>query len=298
MQSVISYKERGNYGDALYRGNCSGYIIKDLINHFYPTSKPKRFVEIFSGSGTGKDVAKELHINNSLHLDLNNGWDALTNEIPSGSDFVFSHPPYWDIIKYEQQRNSYSPNDLSNNMSYEEFIKKLDIVNEKIYHSLVNGGRHITLLGDVRKKGKYYSIIKDMKWFGDIESHIIKIQHNCVSDNKIYSNNSFIAIKHEHILVFRKNKIWLFNTKITNNVKENIMNITQITWRDLIQSTLQFLNNKASIEEIYNILKESKKAENNNFVREKIRQTLNSNSNFVKTGEVWSLCIENEKEDI
>ncbi len=291
MQSVISYKERGNYGDFKYRGNCSGYVIKDLIEHFYPKSKPKKFIEVFSGGGTGKDVAKELKINNSLHLDLNNGWDALVDEIPSGSDCVFSHPPYWDIIKYEQQRNNYSPNDLSNNMGYEEFIKKLDMVNEKIYHSLVNGGRHVILLGDVRKNGKYYSIIKDMKWFGDLESHIIKVQHNCMSDNKSYSNNSFIAIKHEHILVFKKNKIWLFNTKETNTVKENIMNLTKITWRDLIQATLEFLNNKASIEQIYNILKESKKAENNNFVREKIRQTLNNNSNFIKTGEVWILNI-------
>lgn len=293
MQSVISYRERGDYGNSKYRGNCSGYVIKDLIEYFYPGSKPKKFVEIFSGSGTGKDVAKELNINNSLHLDLNNGWDALIDEIPSGSDFIFSHPPYWDIIKYEQQRKSYSPNDLSNKMSYEEFIKKLDIVNEKIYHSLINGGRHITLLGDIRKNGKYYSIIKDMKWFGDLESHIIKIQHNCVSDNKLYSNNSFIAIKHEHILVFRKNKIWVFNTKETNTIKENIMNLTKITWRDLIQATLEFLNNSASIEQIYNILKESKKAENNNFVREKIRQTLNNNNNFIKVGEVWSLCVEN-----
>ena len=99
-----------------------------------------------------------------------------------------------------------------------------------------------------------------MKWFGDIESHIIKIQHNCFSDNKVYNNNSFIAIKHEHILIFKKNKIWIYNVKATNSVKENIMNSTKITWRDLIQATIEFLNNKASIEEIYNILKESKKA--------------------------------------
>ena len=156
MQSIVSYKDRGNFGNSNYRGNCSGYIIKDLIQHFFPNnSKPQKFVEIFSGGGTGKDVANELKISNSLHLDLNNGWDALTDKIPTGSDFVFSHPPYWDIISY----------DLSNKMSYEEFIQKLNLVNEKIYHSLINGGRHATLIGDVRKQGKYYSIIKDMQWF-------------------------------------------------------------------------------------------------------------------------------------
>ena len=95
MQSVISFSNRGNYGDFSYRGNCSGNVLIELFKQFYPdNTKPKRFIEIFSGGGTGKDVAKELHISNSLHLDLNNGWDALINEIPSGADFIFSHPPY------------------------------------------------------------------------------------------------------------------------------------------------------------------------------------------------------------
>lgn len=292
MQSIVSYKDRGNFGDSQYRGNCTGYIIKDLINNYYPTSKPKKFVEIFSGGGTGKDVAKELNITNSLHLDLNNGWDALVDEIPTGSDFIFSHPPYWDIISYEKQRDSYFENDLSNNMSYKEFIQKLNIVNEKIYHSLLYGGRHAILIGDVRKQGKYYSIIKDMNWYGDLESHIIKVQYNCVSDNKVYSNNNFISIKHEHLLVFKKNRIWLFNKKTTNTVQINIMEVTNITWRDLIQATLEFLKNKASIDEIYNILVKSKKAQNNNYVREKIRQTLNNNSNFRKIDNKWVLHVE------
>lgn len=291
MQSVISYLKRGNYGNSKYRGNCSGNVIKDLLNHFYPTSKPKQFIEVFSGGGTGKDVAKELQINNSLHLDLNNGWDALIDEIPSGADFIFSHPPYWDIISYETQRNSYSKNDLSNNMPYEEFIEKLNIVNEKIYHSLLYGGRYAMLIGDVRKQGKYYSIIKDMTWYGDLESHIIKIQYNCLSDNKIYNSNNFIPIKHEHLLVFKKNKLWIVNEKVTNTIQINIMEVTNITWRDLIQATIQYLKNKASIDEIYSILVKSKKAENNNHVREKIRQTLNTNPNFQKVENKWELCI-------
>lgn len=174
------------------------------------------------GGGTGKDVAKSLNITNSLHLDLLTGWDALADEIPSGSDFVFSHPPYWDIIKYQYQRNSYHTNDLSNKMTYEEFIKKLNKVNAKIYCSLVKGGRHAILIGDVRKNGKYYSIIKDMDWYGELESHIIKAQHNCVSDNKTY-NGSFIPIKHEHLLVFRKDEIWMVNIKQNIDRKANIL---------------------------------------------------------------------------
>lgn len=118
------------------------------------------------------------------------------------------------------------------------------------------------------------------------------MQYNCLSDNKTYTNNSFIPIKHEHLLIFRKNKIWIFSTKVTTDVKENIMNVTNITWRDLIQATLQYLQNRATIDDIYNILIKSKKAKDNHYVREKIRQVLNTNSNFKKLEDTWTLCLE------
>jgi len=94
--SILSYPSRGKYGDSKYRGNCSGFVIRDLIDTF----KPKKFVQVFSGGGTGKDVAREKGYANSIHLDLNNGWDAMTDAMPTSSDFVFSHPPYFDIIDY------------------------------------------------------------------------------------------------------------------------------------------------------------------------------------------------------
>ena len=177
-------------------------------------------------------------------------------------------------------------------MTYEEFITKLNKVNAKIYCSLVKGGRHAILVGDVRKNGKYYSIIKDMDWYGELESHIVKVQHNCISDNKNY-NGDFIPIKHEHLLVFRKNEIWVVNIKRTSNCKANILYSNSATWRDLIQATIENLNGKATIEQIYIILKKSKKAQTNNFVREKIRQVLNTNKNFIKSGEIWTLNIKN-----
>lgn len=291
MNSIISYKDRGNFGDSSYRGNCSGFVIKDLLEHFFPTSKPKRFVEIFSGGGTGRDVAKALNIKNSIHLDINNGWDALEDEIPSGSDFVFSHPPYWDIIKYENERGYFNTNDLSNSMPYEEFIKRLNKINAKIYCSLVNGGRHAILIGDVRKKGKYYSIIKDMDWYGELESHIIKIQYNCVSDNKVYSNNNFIPIKHEHLLIFKKNDVLVVNIKHSQEIKTNILNSINATWRDLVQATIEYYKGRATTEQIYEFLKKSKKGKNNNFIREKIRQVLNTNSNFYKLDNTWCLSV-------
>lgn len=288
MNSILSYKNRGKWGKSSYRGNCSGHVIKDLLD-FY---KPKKFVEVFSGGGTGKDVAMDLGMTNSVHLYLNNGWNALVDEIPTGSDFVFSHPPYWDIILYATQRKgNFHPDDLSNNMSYEEFISKLDKVNSKIYASLVNGGRHAILVGDVRKQGKYYSIIKDMAWIGDLEVHMIKEQHNTVSGNKKY-NGVFIPIAHEHLLIFKKNEIWKVPIKFTQTKVFDVRAFENITWRDLIQGALEYLGGKASLASIYELIQDSKKSRNNKHWKEKVRQTLQINKNFVSEERgIWKLNI-------
>ncbi|WP_245001161.1 hypothetical protein [Caldalkalibacillus thermarum] len=290
MKSVVSFPNRGPWGNSSYRGNCSGHLIKELILHFFPNSKPKRFVEVFSGGGTGKEVAKELGITNSVHLDLNTGWNALKDEIPYGSDFVFSHPPYWDIIRYEEIRGSFDPDDLSNTMSYEEFIAKLDQVNAKIYASLFNGGRHAILIGDIRKQGKYYSIIKDMTWFGELESHVIKVQHNCTSDRIKYSNTNFIPIVHEHLLIFRKNQVWAVRVKMVLSKKFDLRHFKNITWRDLVQGALEWLGGKACLPQIYKIIEGSKKARQNRHWKEKVRQTLQLYDDFVRLERgVWKL---------
>ncbi|MED0652512.1 hypothetical protein P9246_10750 [Aeribacillus pallidus] len=287
MNSILSYKNRGKWGKSSYRGNCSGYIIKDLLQFF----KPIKFVEVFSGGNTGKEVARDLGITNSVHLDLINGWNALIDEIPTGNDFTFSHPPYWDIISYEEQRGEYHPDDLSNNMSYDEFIFKLDKVNAKIYQSLINGGRHAILIGDVRKKGKYYSIIKDMTWFGDLEIHLIKVQHNTFSERKTY-NGKFIPIMHEHLLVFKKNQIWAVPLKLTKTYEFDLRNFENMTWRDLIQGALEFLGGEADLASIYEVIKDSKKAQKNKHWKEKVRQTLQIHENFVsKQRGKWMLKI-------
>lgn len=286
MKSIVSYPERGKWGNAKYRGNCTGHIIKDLLNYY----KPKMFVEVFSGGGTGKDVAKELGYENSVHLDLNSGWNALISEIPTGSDFVFSHPPYWDIISY-QPYNGNNPYDLSKVADYDEFIRKLNLVNAKIYQSLVNHGRHAFLMGDVRKKGKYYSIIKDMAWFGDLEAHIIKAQHNTMSERNFY-NGKFIPIVHEHLLIFRKNQVWAFQLKQTVERTFDLRELETMTWRDLIQGALEWLGGRADLSSIYEVIKDSKKAQKNQHWKEKVRQTLQIHDNFrlVKRG-IWELSI-------
>lgn len=207
MNSILSYPIRGPYGSSSYPGNCTGYLIRDILNYY----RPRNFLECFAGSGTGFDVARELGYTNSIHLDLNDrfgNFNLLTDALPKGANLVFSHPPYWDIIHYSGKNNVWGnephEGDLSHVRNYEEFIKKLDVINEKIYESINPGGRHVILIGDVRKNGKYYSIIKDMNWYGHLEAHLIKVQHNTGSKNKKYTSNNFIPIVHEHLLIFTK----------------------------------------------------------------------------------------------
>lgn len=290
LKSIVSYPDRGKWGNNKYRGNCSGYVILDLLKHF----KPKRFLEIFAGGGTGKEVAEDLGYTNSIHLDLRpelGGWNALRDEIPTGADFVFSHPPYHDIIVYsgEQWGTEPHPDDLSRCRSYDEFIKKLDYVNAKIYSSLRHGGRHAILIGDIRRKGEYFSIMKDMAFFGKLEAHIIKAQHNTWSERKSY-NGDFIPIVHEHILIFKKNEIWKVPVTIVKKVFRDLRQSDFLTWRDATQAALEELGGVASLQDIYNLLEHTEKARKNKHWKEKVRQTLQIYSDFysVKRG-VWAL---------
>lgn len=93
MKSVMSFPERGTYGDSKWRGNTSGFVIKELIEHF----NPKLFVDACEGSGTSGDVCKEMGID-YVGLDLYKGQDFtrdyILNQLPRPADVCFTHPPY------------------------------------------------------------------------------------------------------------------------------------------------------------------------------------------------------------
>jgi len=89
--SILSFPDRGPWGKSSYRGNASGHIYKAL----YEQLKPRDVVEVFSGSGTAKEVAEELGIP-IVALDLKDGFDAtkdsILERVGHESDLVFGHP--------------------------------------------------------------------------------------------------------------------------------------------------------------------------------------------------------------
>ena len=64
--TILSFKDRGPWGDNKYRGNCSGYIQAFLVWKYHVNY----LSELFAGSGTGSDVARDMGID-YFGMDLN-----------------------------------------------------------------------------------------------------------------------------------------------------------------------------------------------------------------------------------
>jgi hypothetical protein len=203
MTSVVSYQDRGPWGNPKYRGNCSGRLIKNLILRY----SARRVADPMQGSGTSRDVVEGLNKCKKTGIsywggDLREGFDLTMQDLPGKFDFVWIHPPYWNIIRYSNK----NPNDLSNCDSYEEFRRLLMVCLKRCYEALELGGRLAILIGDVRRSGKYTPIVKDVLNLpiGEIRSIIIKLQHNCTSDRKMYGKMEDVPIKHEYCVIFKK----------------------------------------------------------------------------------------------
>lgn len=159
------------------------------------------------GSGTTKAAADKMGVVSHLY-DLHSGFDLMNSDIPERPEFIFWHPPYWDIIKYSgvmynadevKQRYGYDPtqHDLSCIATWDEFVSAMNFAMMKQFAALEKGGRMAVLMGDIKKKGRLYSMIAEIAKPGTLENIIIKAQHNCVSDRTQYMRTySAIAAKY------------------------------------------------------------------------------------------------------
>ena len=120
-------------------------------------------------------------------------------------DFICTHPPYADIIKYSKDIEG----DVSL-LSKDEFISEMRKVAEECYRVLKKGKMCAIMIGDIRKHGKVVPLgFEVMQCFLNAgftnKEIIIKEQHNCRStefwENQ---NNKFLLLAHEYIFVFQK----------------------------------------------------------------------------------------------
>jgi hypothetical protein len=292
--SLLSAPERGSWGDASYRGNCSGYIYQSLFTML----RPKIFVDPTVGSGTSVDVAKQLGIE-AYGLDLRWGFNVLVSSIlrkvGKRACFVFSHPPYGSMIRYSGTVWGEKPvqGDLSHLEPhlYEEALQLL-LLNQR--NATRNGGYYGTLLGDIRKRGTYTCLTaKAINGMPEDElvAVLIKTQHNVMSARVAYSGLTLPRIEHEYIVLWQKRD--RSGLSLLNVLIEKTERRLAGTWRNIVRLVLLALGGEAPLEQIYNLVSknaEDKLAENAHW-QAKIRQTLQLGSEFTSSERgVWMLA--------
>ena len=273
--SILSFPNRGSWGQSSYRGNCSGFIQKSLIDFF----KPRYFVDPAEGGGTSRDVCRQMGIKYT-GLDLKFGFnllkDKLKDRLEGDPDFIFFHPPYGEMVQYSGSVWGAShPDDLSRCGNSDNFLSKLEIALMNIYDPLKAGGHYAVLIGDMRKNGEYFSWQADIigMGIGRLKNLLIKTQHNCFSNGVQYSG-SFIPIMHEFLLVFYKDRQIISFGQLLLQKDERIARCLAGTWKQIVYQALQDLGGKATIEETFNAVMKRIDPQGNHHVAAKIRQTL------------------------
>ncbi len=200
LTSIHSSPRRGPYGRRHYRGNCDGHLIKKLLRYF----GAKRVLDPMAGSGTCRDVCRELGV--ACHtMDLRRGQDAAD---PAGYadlppvDFVWMHPPYWRMIRYNDD-----PRCLSNAPTLDAFLTRMQLVLRNCQGVLDRGGKIVVLIGGYSDRGRYQPLpqllveraIRERLWPACTE--IIRLQHGNTSSKKRYRSR-FIPGLHDTCLVF------------------------------------------------------------------------------------------------
>ena len=296
LTTVVSYPERGQGGNNRYRGNCSPKLIEDLITHF----RPHEVCDYMCGSNTTADAAHAMGIVSHTY-DLHSGFDLLHTDIQERPEFIFWHPPYWDIIQYSdvmyrasdvQERYGYDPRlfDLSRIPTWEGFVQAMNYCMMKQFCALEQGGRMAVLVGDIKKKGRLFSMLFELTKPGVLENVLIKTQHNCVSDRRSYDGR-FIPIVHEYVLLLRKDAPLVVPMLMTYRITGDVRDMPGATWRDIIAGVLEECHGRASLEEIYQRVEGHKRAQSQQWWKEKVRQTLQINpQTFEHTGRgMWRL---------
>lgn len=296
--SVISFPDRGPWGDSKWRGNASGHVYRTLFEQL----SPKVFVDPMVGSGTSVEVAREMNIE-AHGLDLHEGFNCVTMDILTKvgkhADLIVSHPPYHGLLKYSGPGGMWGdkpdPGDLSHCADDAEFHEKMQAVLLNQRRATRHGGHYGTLIGDWRRGSVYSCYMAEMiarMPSNELAAVIVKMQHNCVSDRKSYGRMKYPKIVHEYLLLWEKRSVSAV-VLLSGLVKEQAQRVTG-TWKNIVRCVLQGLGGKAPLDKLYAAIAAAapERLATNNFWKEKVRQVLQTHEDTFRNEDrgVWALA--------
>jgi hypothetical protein len=208
--SVVSYPDRGPYGKSSFRGNTTGYLVRDLIETYNATA----VLDPMAGSDTTGDVCRELDIP-YFGYDLADGYDILRRRSQAairkdiredvgdqGIDFTFLHPPYWNMIEY-----SSDPKDFSNG-SYATYIRRMHDAVRFLSSVMSPSGIMAIQLADLRRHSRTWFLADDtssnMFLHGTLmikDFRYIKVQHKTTTGGV---SDYPVKFAHEYVTILRK----------------------------------------------------------------------------------------------
>lgn len=200
LTSLYHNGRAGEYGARGYPGNCGGNLIRDLLRFF----KPASLFDPMTGSGTCRDVCKELGIY-CWSSDLRQGFDACRPTFHEAFAFCWLHPPYWRQKLYSQDARC-----LSRAPTLDAFLERYQMLLKNSAKAVMPGGKVAVLMGDYQdREAGFVSLVFYTKLLAfraglrQCCTDIIRFSHGASSSKKVY-RSSFIPGLHDVCMVFDK----------------------------------------------------------------------------------------------
>jgi DNA modification methylase len=188
-----------NYNAVILTHHRLYYLMKALHE-----KKPKSLIDYAKNSNGAASVSS------SAWYKVYHGDARKLDKIPDNSiDLVATHPPYFNIIEYGEQRIE---GDLSRTTSLEEYLTLFRQVAKEIYRVLKPGGVLGILIGDTRVKKHYvpithYALMTLLDVGFVLKEEVIKVQHKMKTTREVWSrlrDRDFLLIYHEKLFILEK----------------------------------------------------------------------------------------------
>ncbi len=237
---ILDKRDKSGAHNSGYWGNFIPQIPNQFLRRY--TKKGEWVLDPFLGSGTTLIECKRLG-RNGVGIELlpkvaklaeknigkeENPFEIKTEIINSDStklnfsselkkrgiksvQFLIMHPPYWDIIKFSENKK-----DLSNAKSLKEFLKKFGDIVDATYPVLDKGRYFAVVIGDKYSSGEwiplgFYTMQEVLKRGYKLKSTIVKNFEETkgkMNQKELWRYRAlvggFYIFKHEYIFLFQK----------------------------------------------------------------------------------------------